>query len=64
VSSADLGGRDAPDGLTPDHPSVHSTATPDEEIQVQTDAFLDALSDIALSAAKRALESGGEGEAA
>ena len=44
--------------------AVHSTATPDEEIHVQTDAFLDALADVALSVAKRSLAPGGEGGAA
>ena len=62
--ASDFGGHDAAEGLTPVPPRIHSTATPDEEIQVQTDAFLDALADVALSVAKRALESGGEGEAA
>ena len=43
---------------------IHSTTTPDEEIQVQIDAFLDALADVALSVAERKLASGGGGEAA
>ena len=61
---SDFGGREALEGLTPIHRRIHSTATPDEEIQVQTDAFLDALADIALSVAKRALEARGESSAA
>ena len=60
----DFGGHDAVEGLTPHDAPVHSTATTDEEIHVQTDAFLDALADVALSVAKRALESGGESSAA
>ena len=60
----DIGGHDAVEGLTGANRDVHSTATPDEEIQVQIDAFLDALADIALSVAKRTLEPGGGGEAA
>ena len=59
-----FGGHDAAEGLTPIHPRIHSTATRDEVIQVQTDAFLDTLTDIALSVAKRALEAGGAGDAA
>ena len=59
-----FGGHDAAEGLTPIHPRIHSTTTKDEVIQLQTDAFLDALADVALSVAKRSLESGGEGGAA
>lgn len=64
MTSDDFGGHDEAEGLTGIHPRIHSTATPDEVIQVQTDAFLDALADVALSVAKRSLESGWEGGAA
>ena len=63
MSSGDFGGHEGVEGLTPKVPPVHSTTTPDEEFRVQTDAFLDALADVALSVAKRTLASGGEGEA-
>ena len=61
---SDFGGHDAAEGLTPIHSRIHSVATPDEENQVQIDAFLDALADVALSVAERRLASGGAGEAA
>ena len=64
MTDSDFGGHDAVEGLTPIHPRIHSTATPDEVIQVQTDAFLDALADVALSVAERALASVREGGAA
>ena len=64
MTSDDFGGHDEAEGLTGIHPRIYSPATPDEVIQVQTDAFLDALADVALSVAKRAMESGGEGKAA
>ena len=53
-----------PEGLTSIHPRIHSTTTNNEVIQLETNAFLDALADIALSVAKRTLEPGGGGEAA
>ena len=59
-----FGGHDAVEGLTPIVPRIHSTTTTDEVIQLQTNAFLDALADVALRVAKRALEPGGAGEAA
>ena len=52
------------EGLTGAHPDVHSTATAHEETQVQIDAFLDALADVAMRVAERKLASGGGGEAA
>ena len=52
------------EGLTGAHPDVHSTATTQEEMQVQIDAFLDALADVAIHVAKRLVESGRAGEAA
>ncbi len=61
---SDFGGHDAAEGLTPIHPRIHSTTTNDEVIQLETDAFLDALADVALSVAKRLSGSGREGEAA
>ena len=64
MSSSDLGGHDAVEGLTGADRDVHSIATPDEEIQVQIDAFLDALADVAMRVAERKLASGGDGEAA
>ena len=64
MTSTDSGGHDATEGLTPIHPRIHSTATPDEEIQMQIDAFLDALADVAMRVAERKLASGGAGEAA
>ena len=64
MTDNDFGGHDAVEGLTPIHQRIHSTATPNEEIQVQTDGFLDALADVALSVAKRALDTGRAGEAA
>ena len=64
MSSSGLGGHDAAEGLTGAQLHVHFVATPDEEIQVQTDAFLDALADVAIHVAKRLVESGGAGEAA
>ena len=64
MTSKDFGGHDATEGLTPIHPRIHSTATSNEEIQVQTDAFLDALADVAMRVAERMLASGGGGEAA
>ena len=62
--SSDFGGHDAVEGLTPIHPRIHSTATPDEVIQLQTDAFLGALADVAMRVAERMLPSDGGGEAA
>ena len=62
--ASDVGGHDAAEGLTGAPAPVHSTATPDEENEIETDAFLDALADVAVSVAKRLLDSGGEGEAA
>ena len=56
-------GHDEAEVLTRIHPRIHSTATPDEEIQVQIDAFLDALADVAMHVAERKLASGGGGEA-
>ena len=35
----DFGGRDEAEGLTGIHPRIHSTATPDEVIHVQTEAL-------------------------
>ena len=64
MTSDDFGGHDPAEGLTGIHPRIHSTATPDEVIQLQTDAFLDALADVALSVAKRAMEPDGERKAA
>ena len=64
MSSSGLGGHDAAEGLTEARPDVHSTATTPEEIQVQIDAFLDALADVAIHVAERLVESGGAGEAA
>ena len=64
MTSNDFGGHDAAEGLTPIHSRIHSIATPDEEIQVQIDAFLDALADVAMRVAERKLASGGGGEAA
>ena len=64
MSSSDLGGHDAMEGLTSVHPDVHFAATTHEEMQVQIDAFLDALADVAIHVAKRLVESGGAGEAA
>ena len=64
MSSSDLGGHDAVEGLTGADRDVHSIATPDEEIQVQIDAFLDALADVAIRVAKRMVDSSGAGEAA
>ena len=60
----DMGGHNAAEGLTGPRPSVHSIATNDEEMQVQIDAFLDALADVALRVAERSAASGGAGEAA
>ena len=60
----DFGGHDAVEGLTGADRDVHSTATPDEENQVQIDAFLDALADMGMRVAERKLASGGGGEAA
>ena len=62
--ASDIGGHDAAEGLTGANRDVQSIATPDEEIQVQIDAFLDALADLAMRVAERELASGGEGEAA
>ena len=62
--TSDVGGHDAAEGLTGAPAPVHSTATPDDENQIETDAFLDALADVAMSVAKRLLETGGQGEAA
>ena len=62
--ASDFGGHDAAEGLTDAPPPVHSTATPDEVIQLQTEAFLDALADVAMRVAERKLASGGGGEAA
>ena len=62
--ASDVGGHHAAEGLTGASPPLHSTATPDEEIQVQIDAFLDALADVAMRVAERKLGSGGAGEAA
>lgn len=64
MSSSDLGGHDAVEGLTGADQDVHSTATAHEENQVQIDAFLDALADVAMRVAERKLASGGGGEAA
>ena len=64
MSSSGLGGHDAMEGLTGAHPDVHSTATDDQEVQVQIDAFLDALADVAIRVAKRMVDSSGAGEAA
>ena len=61
---SDFGGHDAVEGLTGADRDVHSTATAHEENQVQIDAFLDALADVASSVAGRRLASGGAGEAA
>ena len=52
------------EGLTGANRDVHSTATDDQEMQVQIDAFLDALADVAMRVAERKLASGGGGEAA
>ena len=60
----DIGGHDAVEGLTDANRDVHSTTTDDQEMQVQIDAFLDALADVAIHVAKRLVESGGAGEAA
>ena len=60
----DVGGHDAAEGLTGANRVVHSTATAHEEIQVQIDAFLDALADVAMRVAERKVASGGAGEAA
>ena len=62
--ASDFGGHDAAEGLTGGHPDVHSTATTHEEMQVQIDAFLDALADVAIRVAKRMVGSSGAGEAA
>ena len=63
-TEGDFGGHDAVEGLTSRVLRLHSTATPDEVIQWQIDAFLDALADVALRVAERTLASGGEGGAA
>ena len=62
--TSDVGGHDAAEGLTGAPAPVHSTATPDEEIQIEIDAFLDTLADVAMSVAKRFLDSGGGGDSA
>ena len=64
MTSDDFGGHDEAEGLTGIRLRIHSIATPDEEIQVQIDAFLDALADVAMRVAERKLASGGGGEAA
>ena len=64
MTSDRFGGHEEAEGLTGIHPRIHATATPDEEIQVQIDAFLDALADVAMRVAERKLASGGGGEAA
>ena len=64
MNNGGFGGHDAVEGLTGANRDVHSAATPDEEIQVQIDAFLDALADVAMRVAERKLASGGGGEAA
>ena len=64
MSNGDLGGHDVMEGLTGVHPDVHSTATDDQEMQVQIDAFLDALADVAIRVAKRMVDSSGAGEVA
>ena len=54
-------GHDEPEELTSIHTRIHCAATPDEVQQLQIEAFLDALADVALSVAARSLESqGGE----
>ena len=55
-----FGGHGAAEGLTPIHARIHYTATPDEVIRLQTNAFLDALADVALSVARRTLQEGGK----
>ena len=64
MNNGGFGGHDAVEGLTAANRDVHSTATPDQEMQVQIDAFLDALADVAMRVAERKLASGGGGEAA
>ena len=64
MSSSGLGGHDAVEGLTGANRDVHSAATAHAEVQVQIDAFLDALADMAMRVAERKLASGGGGEAA
>ena len=49
-------GDDALDGLTPIHRRIHSAATPDEVIQLQIEAFVDAIAEVALAVAKRRID--------
>jgi hypothetical protein len=49
----------APEGLTGIHLAIHCAATSDEAKQLQVNAFLDALPEMALSVAKRNTESEG-----
>ena len=49
-------GHDAAEGLTGNHPRIHSGATSEESKHVQIATFLDALADVALSVACRIAE--------
>ena len=51
----DFSGHDAAEGLTPIHPRIHSTATPNEVEEAQVEAFLSTLADVALAIAQRRL---------
>ena len=53
--ASDFGGHDAAEGLTPIHPRIHSTATPNEVEEAQVEAFLSTLADVALAIAQRCL---------
>ena len=64
MNDGGFGGHDVVEGLTGANRDVHFAATPNEEIQVQIDAFLDALADVAMRVAERMLPSDGGGEAA
>jgi hypothetical protein len=55
------GGHGVGEGLTPIGPRIHCAATPPEVQQVHIAAFLDALTDVALSVARRTVD-GGTGE--
>ena len=64
MTSSGFRGHDEAEGLTRIHPRIHSTATTDDVIQMQLEAFLDALAQMAMRVAERTLASGGAGEAA
>lgn len=54
-------GHDALEGLTGIPARIHSATTPEEVQRLQIDHFLDAIADVALSAAARNLASGEQG---